>query len=195
MRGSRTDIITSEVSVRSESPGERSSQEATDEWFRGEIDSIQRILISFVASLVRDPHLVNDVVQETNLVIWKKRDSFTPGTNFRSWSLRIAYFQSLAALKSAQSSRLMFSQALVDRFTHDAENSTSILTQDTSDRLRVCLSRLTPRQREVIELRYQQSCSIGLITEKLGRTQAAIGMLLNRARTALLQCLKMGERE
>ncbi|MEW4561044.1 sigma-70 family RNA polymerase sigma factor [Bremerella sp. JC770] len=180
--------------MRNESPGEHASPNATDEWFRGEIDSVQRVLISFVASLVRDPHLVNDVVQETNLVIWKKRDSFTLGTNFRSWSLRIAYLQSLAALKAVQSSRLMFSQDLVDRFTEDTETATSILTQDTSDRLKVCLSRLTPRQREVIELRYQQSCSIAHITEKLGRTQAAIGMLLSRARTALLQCLKTGER-
>ncbi|MFN3148863.1 sigma-70 family RNA polymerase sigma factor [Bremerella sp.] len=181
--------------MSNESPNERASQKVTDDWFHEQIDAIQPVLISFVATLVRDPHLVNDVVQETNLIIWKKRDSFELGTKFRSWALRIAYFQSLAAIKAVRGSRLMFSQDLIDRFTNDAESSKSILKQDTSERLKVCLSRLTPRQREVIELRYQQSCSMTFMSEKLGRTQSAIGMLLNRARTALLQCLKMGERK
>ncbi|EAQ79016.1 sigma-70 family RNA polymerase sigma factor [Blastopirellula marina] len=191
----KTDDMAAEVRVTNGTPGRRDSFVERDEWFRKELDSIQRVLFSFVASLVRDSHLVRDVVQETSLVIWKKRDEFTPGTNFRSWALRIAYYQSLAALKASDRSRLVFRQDLVDQLSEQAGTSEAILTDDMSNRLRSCLHRLTARQREVIELRYHQARSIEFIAENSDRSRTAVGMLLSRARAALLQCMKSGVKQ
>ena len=47
-----------------------------EERFCCEITGVQNILLSFVMSLVRDQHFARDIVQETNLVLWRKRDEF-----------------------------------------------------------------------------------------------------------------------
>ena len=57
-----------------------------------ELEKIQPALYAYVGSLTGGSAGVADVVQETNLLIWEKRDDFESGTNFKAWAFRIAYF-------------------------------------------------------------------------------------------------------
>ena len=52
-------------------------------------------LRAFAISLTGDPHVANDLVQETLLKAWSNRDKFAPGTNLKAWLftiLRNTYF-------------------------------------------------------------------------------------------------------
>lgn len=42
----------------------------------------QRKLYAFILSLLRRPADADDVLQETNMVMWRKCAEFEPGTNF-----------------------------------------------------------------------------------------------------------------
>ena len=42
---------------------------------------------------------VDDVLQETNIVLWEKADTFQRGTNFKAFAFRIAHFKTLEALR------------------------------------------------------------------------------------------------
>ena len=59
----------------------------------------QRKLYSFILSLLRNPSDADDVLQETNLVLWQKCNEFEPGTNFGAWAFRVAQFQVMAHRK------------------------------------------------------------------------------------------------
>ena len=56
----------------------------------------QRRLFLFVNAMVPSPADAEEILQGTSIVIWKKIDQFEPGTDFLSWSYRIAHLQTLA---------------------------------------------------------------------------------------------------
>jgi RNA polymerase sigma-70 factor, ECF subfamily len=161
-----------------------------EERFCCEITAVQNVLLSFVMSLVRDQHLARDVVQETNLVLWRKRDEFQPDLPFRPWALRIAYLQTLAVQKASRRSKLVFDHELVLKLATDAEDVLDQVDQRYL-RLQACVSKLVGRQSEVIRRRYGRSQSISDIARDFGSSVAAVGMLLHRARLALIECMQM----
>src|SRR5262245_6810861 len=79
------DLLTAEVTALPASPhGPVPPTFATmvaDHW-----DAVYRLL----QSLTADGHDTDDLAQETFLRAWGRIDSFRPGTNMRSWLLKIA---------------------------------------------------------------------------------------------------------
>ncbi len=61
--------------------------------FVGSLTGSQRKLYAFILSLVRHPADADDILQETNLVLWRKAGEFEAGTSFEAWSFRVAHFQ------------------------------------------------------------------------------------------------------
>jgi RNA polymerase sigma-70 factor, ECF subfamily len=163
-----------------------------EERFCCELTSAQTVLLSFVMSLVRDQHLARDIVQETNLVMWRKRGEFQPEREFRPWALRIAYLQTLAALKSSRRSRLVFDDEIALKLAVDAPAVFEHLDQRFL-RLQECLGKLLGVQGEAVRRRYGLSQSIAEIARDLERSVSAVGMLLHRARLALSQCMQAGD--
>src|SRR3954463_7617189 len=53
----------------------------------------QRRLYLYIASMLPNPAEAEEVLQETNIVVWKKFDQFRPNSDFRAWVFRIAYFE------------------------------------------------------------------------------------------------------
>lgn len=43
---------------------------------------------------------IEDILQETNLVLWEKSAIFQPGSNFKAFAFRIAHLQTLEALRA-----------------------------------------------------------------------------------------------
>lgn len=53
----------------------------------------------FLHRLVRRPHLVEEVLNDTMMVVWRRLDSFDGRSRFSTWLFGIAYRQGLAALR------------------------------------------------------------------------------------------------
>src|SRR5687767_8306659 len=66
----------------------------------------QRRLLLYVLTLVPRLNDAEEVVQETNLVLWRDYANFQPGTNFVAWAFKVAFFQVLAWRKKKQRDRL-----------------------------------------------------------------------------------------
>ena len=60
------------------------------------VDNHRRFL-RFVASRVSDPADAEEILQQTNLVLWRKFGRFEQGTDFDRWACRIAYYEVLKA--------------------------------------------------------------------------------------------------
>ena len=84
------------------------------------VTRVQRKLHAFIWSLVRSGADADDILQETNLVLWRKSDEFEPGSNFDAWAFRIAQFQVLAFRKRQQRSKLHFDDELVEALALEA---------------------------------------------------------------------------
>jgi RNA polymerase sigma-70 factor (ECF subfamily) len=60
--------------------------------FASLITSSQQRLYAYIRSLLDNSASAWDVLQETNVVLWKKQAEFQMGTNFDAWAFTVARF-------------------------------------------------------------------------------------------------------
>ena len=65
-------------------------------------------MFAYILSLLGNRTQAEDVMQETNAVLWRKAHEFKLGTNFGAWMLRVAYFQVMAHRRKITRDRLVF---------------------------------------------------------------------------------------
>lgn len=154
----------------------------------------QRRLLGYLFTLLGDLNAAHDVLQETNLVLWRKRGEFPGVENFGAWARKCAYYQALAFLRDRKRDRHLFDNDLLDLLGGEAGQS-----EHDDDELRLilrdCLAQLPDRQRQLIARRYQDDVSIGRLAADAGKTESAIKMMLMRIREALRMCIEMKLRE
>jgi len=158
-----------------------------DEGYLMEVTNSQRRLYAYVYSLLGNRDQALDVVQETNLVLWRRAGEFVSGTNFIAFAFKIAYFQVLAYRQRNRREKLLFDDELLgeiaQRFQEDADD-------DARQRaLETCIGKLTAEHRELLQLRYTEGSTIDMIAAKFSRSTGSITMLLRRIRMALLRCV------
>jgi RNA polymerase sigma-70 factor (ECF subfamily) len=148
----------------------------------------QRRLFLYVMSLV--PHYgdAEEVLQETNLVLWREFDRFQPGSNFAAWACRIALNRVLAWRKRRQRDRLQFCDAFLTAVAAEADARDDDL-DERSHQLARCIDRLPPRHRDLLRLRYGENQPIDAIAGTLRRTADAVYRALSRIRHTLHECV------
>ncbi len=151
--------------------------------------SFQGHLYGYALSLTADPEAANDLLQETNVVLWKNWKEFEPGTNFKAWSFRIAHFQFMALRQRRMRDRLCFGDGLVTVIAAEAKELDDTYEQRVAS-LASCLEQLRPRWREIIRLRYSEGLAVQGMSTKIGLSANAISQLLFRARKCLIDCVK-----
>jgi RNA polymerase sigma-70 factor (ECF subfamily) len=148
----------------------------------------QRRLFLYVHTLVPNHTDAEEVLQNTNLVLWREFGSFEIGTNFAAWACRVALNQVLAWRKKRQRDRLQFSDEFLGVIATEAAEANDLL----EERRRVlagCLSKLPADQRELIRLRYTEEGSIETVAQKARRTVEATYRALSRIRHTLHECV------
>ena len=157
------------------------------------LTAAQPQLFGYICALLGSVQEAGNVLQETNLVLWKKAADFQPGTSFMAWAREVAYFKALSFVRDRKRSRLVLDQELVER-------ALDVTRHDDGDERRValrhCLATLEARQRDLLRLRYQQGAAIEAIAREANKSEGAIKMALRRIRLALLECInrKLGTR-
>jgi RNA polymerase sigma-70 factor (ECF subfamily) len=145
-------------------------------------------LRGFVLSLVSDFSLVDDIVQETFLVITAKAASFQRGTNFRAWAWTIARYKVLQTLEKAAPVPERFAPDVLEALA--AQGSAETWYSDEQlQHLAKCMEGLAPKAREAVELRYQQAHRPPEIASRLGWTVESVHVALSRARVFLRDCV------
>lgn len=156
----------------------------------------QNDLFSYLFTLLGDLHDSRDVLQETNLVLWRKMADFEPGSNFGAWAKRCAYYEALKFRRARQRDRdrHLFDDDLIALLVDEHEPS----GHDEEERrlaLRDCLSQLPEQQRQIIDRRYRAELSVHQLAKELGKTESAIKMALKRIREMLQVCIESKLRE
>ena len=82
--------------------------------FVQELTKHQSRLRGFIRCLLFRSEPVEDVLQETNLLLWNKADQFQPGTSFWAWASEVARYQVLTHWKKQGRDRHVFDEVLVN---------------------------------------------------------------------------------
>lgn len=149
----------------------------------------QRPLYLFLLAQTADPQLAEELQQSTNVVVWSKWQTFEAGTNFRAWIYRIASLELMKHRQRTHRSKLLFDDEFVRTVAESVEKLHD-LHEERRQALATCLEKLRPRDREMIQLRYQLGEDGKLMSDQLQRPVNSIYQSLGRIRRMLLDCIE-----
>ena len=160
----------------------------SDEFVRN-FTSCQNKLYVYILSLFPDPERARDLLQETNLLMWRKASDFKVGTSFSAWACKIAYYEVLSERRKRGRDRHLFSEDVISMLATDTEAKLAEL-DERSIALDECLGQLDPTHRQQLLERYSPGGSIKALAESTGSSPGAIATTLYRIRNMLSTCIE-----
>ncbi len=148
----------------------------------------QRRVFLYVMTLVPNWNDAEEIIQETNLVLWREFHHFRQGTNFAAWACRIALNQTMAWRKRKLRDRLQFSAAFLEAIAEESANEAERL-EERARLLARCIEKLPDRHRILLHFRYGEGKAIEAIGQELGRSVDAVYRALSRIRQTLQDCV------
>lgn len=149
----------------------------------------QRRLYLFILSQVSTTQDAEEILQETNLIIWSKFHQFDLATNFFAWSAQIATYEVLKFRQRRHREKLRFTDEFVDAVSREVLERSDELEQ-RRNALEQCLQKLRPDDRKLIHRRYQPGERGKFVAEDLGRPANSVYQSLGRIRRTLLECIQ-----
>ncbi len=162
--------------------------DATDQLVTQLTDN-QGKLYGYIYSLVGDHARAADIVQETNLVLWRKHGEFEPGRPFLPWATAFAQFQVLAHLRDKGRDKMLLDADLVEQLSAESARQSEDY-ESLRAALALCLRQLPEPSRLLIHRRYTEAATIGRIAEQSGLKDSAIRVALMRIRNQLADCVR-----
>jgi RNA polymerase sigma-70 factor, ECF subfamily len=147
-------------------------------------DRYGRLVYSLILRVVRDTGTAEDLVQETFLRVWNRVQGFEAGKgSIGPWLLAVARNRAIDYLRSSSSRER---NALdIDETVHPALASdieSGLLDSDRLRRIKAAMGKLSPQQRQAIELAYFEGLSQTEMAERMGQP---LGTVKTWVRTAL----------
>lgn len=159
-------------------------------------------LLGFLARMVRDRALAEDLFQETFLRVHTKSDTFKQGQRFKAWLYAIAAHAAIDAMRK--------SARLPDTFSFDAEDddaqplsatlhaetphpSEKLSAEERRARVHAAVETLPPRQRATVALAYFEGLTYPEVAAALGCTVGTVKTQVSRAMDALAKILPQPE--
>ncbi|MCM8532273.1 MAG: sigma-70 family RNA polymerase sigma factor [Lentisphaeraceae bacterium] len=154
------------------------------------ISKLQRQLFSYILSLVHNVEDTKDVLQETNLVLWRRADTYTAGTNFRAWAYKVALFQVMNFRKQhiRSAKNIWLNNELIEELAEEHLSNFEV-SDARHEALQSCIKSLPEERRQLISKRYTPKVTVISIAEELGKSPKAISERLRRIRHVLMKCI------
>lgn len=165
------------------------NQTDNSEQFVRQLTEHQNRIYGYVYSLLGDHSKASDVVQEVNLVLWRKISEFDADRPFLPWAFSIARFQVLAHIRDSQRDRLLIDTELAQQLCAESEKQSEQF-ESVRIALRSCMQQLTSTNRMLIESRYFRSMKVAEVAKASNRTTSAVKVALLRARQQLAECVQ-----
>ena len=148
-------------------------------------DRYGRLIYSLILRIVRNPSTAEDLVQETFLRIWNRVQSFDAERGaLGAWVLTVARNRAIDYLRSTDG-RMQAGAMELDQLERPglfAKLDSAALAIDRVRRLKSAFEKLTPTQRQVLELAYYEGMSQ---TEMAERLKQPLGTVKTWTRSAL----------
>lgn len=155
-----------------------------------EIAGLRTALRGYVLSILPHHGACDDVVQETCLFLWERREECSEETNLKAWAFRVAWFKAMAWRRDRQREKTVsFSEDSLHEIAEAAES----LADEAQDRLRAlrgCLARLSPGEIRLLRLKYVERGSLSDHARELRRQPSRVQKTISRLRLALRHCIE-----
>ena len=178
-----------EISLVEEGSAPMSAEPASTERFVRDLTENARRIYGYIFALVPNWADADEIFQETSAVLWTKYGDYRPGTDFRAWAFRFAYYKVLQFRKAEGKNVLRLSDQFIDAIDRDALAGDDLWKQ-RHELLADCYALLRPQDRELLDLRYEPGATTKSVAAQVGRSADAVYKALNRIHEQLLDCIE-----
>lgn len=172
-------------------PGEQDNQTL----YIQSITQHQRVLYAYIRSLVGNGTDTDDILQETNLALWKQFPRFTPGTNFAAYAMRVARNKVTDHARSGKKlGGLVYDTELAERI---AERMVPEAGQ-VAEKIRAlegCIAKLPDDARSLLKRRYGNKESVRTIASEASVSESSLQNHFYKLRDLLRICVEKTMRE
>ena len=150
----------------------------------------QRRIYAFIGSLVHHQADIEDLYQQTCLLLWKKHEQYDGSREFLPWACGFAKHEVFNYLRKRDArGRVYLSEQVLAEIAEE-----HLRTESEGDARREsldgCLAKLHDRQRDLLRRCYEGTHTIKEIAADMRISPAALTMRLQRIKQSVLTCLE-----
>ena len=175
---------------------ESDPEEEFDAEMMGLIAAHQNDLLAFLRSLIPSEQDPEDVLQNANIVLWRKRKQFELGTNFKAWSFSVARWEALSCLKDAKRKNwLLFDSEIASLVEEDMYGQARTRWSEWGEELDLCLGMISEKNNQLLRDRYERGMTVEECAKKWNRSEGGLRVTLHRLRLSIRQCMEKKMKE
>jgi len=149
----------------------------------------QCTLYAFILGMTHSTTDADDLLQELNLALWKKRHSYDPQFDFLRWAMGFARIEIKNHRKKNAKSRLLFSDDVLNTLAADWPVDVSFHEQRLAA-LASCLRKLSDVEHRFISEFYRRDLTVNKLAELHNTPASTVYKILSRARNSLHRCVQ-----
>jgi RNA polymerase sigma-70 factor (ECF subfamily) len=150
----------------------------------------ERRIFAYIMTLLPHRADAEDLLQQVSLIMWEKFDPQAPPEDFAAWGSRIAYFKIRDYRRTLRRSRVIFSDAMLDRVAQSlADRALELRLDERHEAMVRCLEKLHRRDRELLSERFKDGATARSAAERVGLSVDAFYKALARIRRLLDDCV------
>ena len=148
------------------------------------------VLRAYAQTMLPTWEAVDDVLQESSVVMWKKLDQLQDDAGFLPWAKVIVRFEALRARRRVARDRLVLSEETMSKLAdQELEVSHDPLDRER-DALKRCLAKLSDEHQRLVMMPYLESGGLKDLAERTRRSANSLYKLLGRLREKLRICVE-----
>ena len=159
------------------------------EFFLNLLMANQGKIRSYIAVLVYNKDDIDDILQETITIMWRKFEEFRAGTDFASWGGKIAYYRILYHRRSKRWKAVQLSDNLFNKLA-DRADARCGQADDHIEALQKCVKKLESSERKLLKIRYESESNAKSVANRTGKSLAAVYRALTRIHDKLARCVR-----
>ena len=149
------------------------------------------MLKAYILSIVRDPHLAEDTLQDLTLVIARSWGQFDSTRAFEPWARGIAWRVAMTNLRKYRRPGLELDENVLEQIGAEIDRlGSEVELEERKQALRQCIEQLSQSNRALIRDRYFDECSYDDIAARSGRSLGALYVAFTRIHAALARCVE-----
>ena len=175
----------------SDGKGDGAGESDADKEFVQLLVTHQVALKALVFSLLPGNPNADDVIQDTNALIWERRREFEMGTNFKAWIFSVAKFKVMSMWRDEKRRKETgLPHETLTKIMEEAADGGLESTDSRHEELRECLKQLRPKDRGLVLRRYIDGYSLKKLATEVGRNADSVKGSLHRIRLVLRSCVR-----
>ena len=167
-----------------------SDTKETSEAYDQLVADYQQRIFFFIRSMVFNKEEARDILQDVNIILYKKQSYYVQGTNFKSWAFTIARFECLNYLKRIKKNNsISIDNELEEKLANEAEE----MAEEANPHLKAlknCMQKLSDSAKRLVAIRYNSKTTLEDAAEEQNTTPGALKLKLYRIRAKLKKCIE-----